>query len=171
MLLNWFCLSFRLLSGMKKSIYLETSIISYLTGRPSRDLVTAARQQLTQEWWDTRRSDFSLYIAQPVLNEAADGDPEAAKKRLSILRKLPMVSVTDEVGKFAGYLVKETPFPENARIDALHIAVASIQKMDYILTWNFKHIANASMRSKLEILAESKNINLPVICTPEELLY
>ena len=82
-----------------------------------------------------------------------------------------MVSVTDEVGKFAGYLVKETPFPENARIDALHIAVASIQKMDYILTWNFKHIANASMRSKLEILAESKNINLPVICTPEELLY
>jgi len=156
---------------MKQSIYLETSIISYLTGRTSRDLVTAARQQLTQEWWETKRTEFKLYVAQPVLNEAADGDPEAASKRLSVLRKIPMLSVTNEAGRFAAYLVKETPFPENARIDALHIALACMHKMDYILTWNFKHIANASIRSKLEILAESKNMHLPVISTPEELLF
>lgn len=156
---------------MKKSIYLETSIISYLTGRTSRDLVTAARQQITQDWWDTKRSEFKLFIAQPVLNEASDGDPEAAKKRLTLLRNFPLLSVTNEVGKFTGFLVEETPFPEKARIDALHIAVASMHKMDYILTWNFKHIANASIRSKLEVLAHSKNIELPVICTPEELLF
>lgn len=156
---------------MKKAIYLETSIISYLTARTSRDLVTAARQQLTQEWWDTKRSEFKLFISQPVLNEAADGDPEAASKRLYILRKLPLLSVTNEAGQYAGFLVKETPFPEKARLDALHIAVASMHKMDYILTWNFKHIANAGIRSKLEVLAHSKNIELPVICTPEELLF
>lgn len=156
---------------MKKSIYLETSIISYLTGRASRDLITVARQQLTQEWWNAKRSEFKLFISQPVLNEAADGDPEAASKRLSILRKLPLLSVTNEAGRFAGFLVKETPFPEKARIDALHIAVASIHNIDYILTWNFKHIANAAIRSKLEVLAHNQNMELPVICTPEELLF
>lgn len=156
---------------MKQTIYLETSVLSYLTGRPLRDLVTAARQQITQEWWVTKRSEFRLFISQPVLNEASDGDPEAAYKRLSILQKLPLLSITDETGRFAGFLVEETPFPEKARIDALHIAVASMHKMDYILTWNFKHIANASIRSKLEVLAQRKNLDLPVICTPEELLF
>lgn len=156
---------------MKKSIYIETSIVSYLTARTSRDLITAARQQLTQDWWALKRSNFRLFISQPVLNEAADGDSQAAVDRLKVLSKLPSLTVSNEAGDFAQFLVENTPFPEKARIDALHIAVASMHRMDYILTWNFKHIANASIRSKLEVLAGSKNIELPVICTPEELLY
>lgn len=92
-------------------------------------------------------------------------------KRLSVLRKIAQVEVTPEALEFAKFLIANTRFPENAQVDALHIAVAAVQQMSYILTWNFKHIANASIRSKLEVLAQSRNIDLPTICTPEELVY
>jgi len=156
---------------MKSKIYIETSVINYLTSRTSRDLVTAARQQLTTDWWDTKQSQYKLFVSQPVISEASDGDQNAAKKRITVLKKLPLLEVTDESVEFAKFLVTETPFPENAVIDALHVSIACVHRMDFILTWNFKHIANASIRSKLEILANSKELKLPVISTPEELLF
>ena len=106
-----------------------------------------------------------------MVSEASDGDQQAAKKRITVLKKLPLLEVTDESVEFAKFLVSETPFPENAAIDALHISIACVHRMDFILTWNFKHIANASIRSKLEVLANSKELKLPVISTPEELLF
>ena len=155
---------------MKSKIYIETSVISYLTSRTSRDLVTAARQQLTTEWWESKRKQYALFVSQPVISEASDGDQKVAQKRLSAIKKVPLLDVTEEAVSFAKFLVNEVPFPENAAIDALHIAIACVHEVDFILTWNFKHIANATIRSKLEVLAHSKNFKLPVICTPEELL-
>ncbi|MEX0720945.1 MAG: type II toxin-antitoxin system VapC family toxin [Balneolaceae bacterium] len=155
---------------MKSKIYIETSVISYLTSRTSRDLVTAARQQLTTEWWESKRREYALFVSQPVISEASDGDRNAAKKRLSVINKVPLLDVTEEAVELAKFLIEETPFPENATIDALHIAIGCVHEMDFILTWNFKHIANAAIRSKLEVLTHSKEFKLPVICTPEELL-
>ena len=106
-----------------------------------------------------------------MISESSDGDKQAAKKRITVLKKLPLLEVTDESVEFAKFLVSETPFPENAAIDVLHISIACVHRMDFILTWNFKHIANASIRSKLEVLANSKEMKLPVISTPEELLF
>jgi hypothetical protein len=156
---------------MKPKVYLETSVISYLTGQPSRDLITAGRQQITHHWWENRKNDFQLFISDPVWDEASLGDPKAVEKRLTVLRKIPQLVVSPEALEFAKFLITNTPFPDNAQVDALHIAVATDQRMAYILTWNFKHIANASIRSKLEVLAQSRNIVLPTICTPEELVY
>lgn len=156
---------------MKPKVYLETSVISYLTGLPSRDLITAGRQQITHHWWETRKKDFQLFISDPVLDEASLGDPKAVEKRISVIRKITQLEVSPDALEFAKFLIANTPFPDNAQVDALHIAVAADQRMDYILTWNFKHIANASIRSKLEVLAQSRNIELPIICTPEELVY
>lgn len=93
------------------------------------------------------------------------------KKSMAVIKKLPLLEVTDEAINFSKFLVKEVPFPENAAIDALHIAIGCVHQMDFIITWNFKHIANASIRSKLEVLANSKEMKLPVITTPEELLF
>jgi hypothetical protein len=155
---------------MKSKIYIETSIVSYLTSRSSRDLVTAARQQLTAEWWESKKKEYALFISQAVVSEASDGDQHAAQKRLSITKKIPLLDVTEEAIELAEFLVKKTPFPEKASIDALHIAIACVHEMDFILTWNFKHIANAAIRSKLEVITHSKKRRLPIICTPEELL-
>jgi len=156
---------------MKPKVYIETSVISYLTGQISSDLITAGRQQITHQWWEKRKKDFQLFISDPVWDEASLGDPKAVKKRLNILKKISQLEVTPEALEFAKFLITNTPFPVNAQVDALHIAVATDQRMAYILTWNFKHIANASIRSKLEVLAQSRNFELPTICTPEELVY
>lgn len=155
---------------MKSKIYIETSIVSYLTSRSSRDLVTAARQQLTAEWWESKRKEYVLFISQAVVSEASDGDQHAAQKRLNVTKKIPLLDVTEEAIELAEFLVEKTPFPEKASIDALHIAIACVHEMDFILTWNFKHIANAAIRTKLEVITHSRKRRLPIICTPEELL-
>jgi len=155
---------------MQRTVYLETSVLSYLTGRPSRDVITAARQQITCEWWASKRSEFSLHVSQPVVFEAASGDSEAAARRLAAIETIPLLEVTIEASELAEFLIRETPFPESAEVDALHIAIACVHQLDFILTWNFRHIANASIRAKLEELAQRKGMQLPVICTPEELL-
>jgi hypothetical protein len=156
---------------MKKSIYIETTIFSYLTGKPSANLINAARQQTTNLWWENRRKDFRLFVALPVIVEASNGDSNAAAKRLAVIRKIPLIGLTPQASDLADFLIKETPFPTNAEVDALHIAIACVNRCDFILTWNFKHIANAEIRSKLEILAESQGYRLPTICTPEEFVY
>jgi hypothetical protein len=155
---------------MKSKIYLETTIPSYLTSRPSRDLVTAAHQQITQEWRDTRRHAFDLFISQMVLDEAGAGDPEAAARRLAILTPLLLLNPREEEAELAQALIAQLPLPASAAADALHIAIAVVNGMDFLLTWNCTHIANAALRSRIEAICRSKGFEVPIICTPEELL-
>jgi hypothetical protein len=155
---------------MKPCVYIETTIPSYLAAWPSRDLVTAAHQQITRHWWEIRRHDFDLFISQNVLDEATSGDADAAKRRLEILANLPLLDINDEVGEFAQALLELVPLPPKAAADALHIAVAVVNVMDYLLTWNCSHLANAALRTKIEDACRKKGYVPVIICTPEELL-
>ena len=155
---------------MKPKIYIETSVVSYLTARPSRDLIVAANQQITQDWWQVRRSEFDLYVSQMVVQEAGAGDPTAAEQRLQVLDETPLLELTEEAITFAEKLVQDGALPQNAVEDALHIAVAALNGMDYLLTWNFKHLANATMRYRIEQVCRQMGYEPPIICTPQELL-
>ena len=155
---------------MKPKIYVETSVISYLTARPSRDLIIAANQQITQEWWRVRRVEFDLYVSQLVIQEASSGDPTAAQERLQVLDETPLLELVEEVVTIAEKLIQEGALPPNAVEDALHIAVAALHGMDYLLTWNFKHLANATMRYRIEQVCRQMGYEPPIICTPQELL-
>lgn len=155
---------------MPHRVYVETSVISYLAARPSRDLITAARQQLTHEWWRLRRAEFEVYISQLVLDEAAAGDPEAAARRIAILAGLPLLDVTPEAVALARRLLELARLPEQAGADALHIAAAACHGMDYLLTWNSTHIANATFRPRIERACRTQGYDAPVLCTPDELM-
>jgi hypothetical protein len=155
---------------MQPKAYLETTIVSYLTARPSRDLVTAANQQVTHDWWYDHREQFALYVSQFVIEEASAGDPEAAKRRLAVLEDLPQLDVTEAVQHLAQELLTHVPLPVNAQVDALHIAVATIHGMDYLVTWNCTHIANATLRYRIETICRAAGYEPPIICTPQELL-
>jgi hypothetical protein len=134
---------------MNPKTYLETTIVSYLTAHPSRDLVRAAHQQVTAEWWSGRAA-YEIYISQLVIDEAGRGDTAAAARRLESLDGLPLLNLTDEIVALAADLIAKGGLPQKARIDALHVATATIHGMDYLLTWNCKHIANASLRGKID---------------------
>lgn len=153
-------------------LYLETSFVSYLTAPPraNRDPVTAAHQQITIEWWSRRRDDFELVISQVVLDEAQGGDPTAARSRLEILSSLPRLVVTESATALARAILAEGLLPQKAFPDALHIAIATAHQVEYLLTWNCKHIANAEVLPRIAALAEARDLALPIICTPEELL-
>jgi hypothetical protein len=155
---------------MKPSAYLETTIVSYLTAWPSRDLVMAANQETTREWWSTRKSDFELYISQPVIEESNAGDPDAAARRWDILQHFPRLTISAEVEDLATLLITDVPLPARAQTDALHIAIAAVNAMNYMLTWNCAHIANATLRPRIEAVCRSAGYEPPVICTPQELL-
>jgi predicted nucleic acid-binding protein len=155
---------------MASRVYVETSVISYLAARPSRDLITAARQQLTHEWWRLRRPQFEVYISQLVRDEAAAGDPEAAAHRLAVLAGLPLLDVTPDAVALARQLFKLAALPERAAADALHIATAACHGMDYLLTWNSTHIANAEFRPRIERACRALEYEPPVLCTPDELM-
>jgi hypothetical protein len=155
---------------MKKKTYIETSIISYLTAWPSHDLIVAAHQKITDEWWKNHRSSFQLHISEIVLDEAGLGDPEAAAKRLQALQGIELLDVSNEATYLSEKLIAPGALSSKAIEDALHIAVATIHKMDYLLTWNCKHIANAQMRLIIEKINHQYGYQTPVICTPEELL-
>lgn len=154
---------------MAPSIYLETTIVSYLTARPDRDLVRAAHQEMTREWWATR-SAFDLFISQLVVDEASAGDADAARLRLDVLRDLELLELTAEATALAQELVRLAAIPSKAGADALHIAMAAVHGMDYLLTWNCTHIANAAMRPRIDAVCRAGGFEPPVICTPLELL-
>ena len=153
----------------KASVYIETSLISYYVARPSRDLITAARQQITRDWWDTKRFDFDLYASVVVLDEAGAGDQAVATKRLATLAGIPVLDVSPESVQLADELVRNHALPQKAAQDALHIAVAAVHGMNYLLTWNCKHIANAQMRPAIERTCLAAGYLPPILCTPEEL--
>lgn len=155
---------------MKPKLYLETTIPSYLTAWPSRDLVRAAHQQTTREWWERYRGDFELYISQVVVRECQGGNPEASAKRLEVINDLPLLEETTEAVDLAEAIQKGVPLPDHAVVDALHIAISSVHGMNYLLTWNCTHIANASLRFRIESVCREHGYDPPVICTPEELL-
>jgi predicted nucleic acid-binding protein len=155
---------------VKDRVYLETTVISYLTARPSRDVVVAGHQQTTSQWWDARLERFEVVVSQLVLQEAQAGDPDAAKERTHVLESLEILEVTEEALGLAKKLIEKRAIPREAAEDALHIAVAAVNGVSYLLTWNLKHIANAAMRSKIERVCREQGIEPPIICTPEELL-
>jgi predicted nucleic acid-binding protein len=154
---------------MKPTLYLETTIVSYLTALPSHDLVRAAHQQLTRDWWETR-SAFDLYISQFVLDEAGAGDAEAAQRRLAALTGVPLLDVTTEARLLAGEILSLGGMPPKAYVDAVHVAVAAAHGIDYLLTWNCTHIANPMMRGKIEAICRATGFEAPVICTPVEFM-
>lgn len=154
---------------MKARVYVETSVISYLVARPSRDIVTAAHQQITREWWE-QRPRFDLFASQAVLTESGRGDATAAALRLEALEEVVVLPVTAEAGDLAERLIQANAIPAEAAIDALHVAVAVVNGMDYLVTWNCAHIANAALRVKIEKACREAGFQVSVICTPEELL-
>jgi predicted nucleic acid-binding protein len=154
----------------RAAVYLETSLVSYATSRPSRDLVVAGHQQVTREWFATRSKAYDLFVSQVVVGEAVGGDEEAARERTALLDGIPQLEVNDAAGKLAARLVAGGAVPRKAGEDALHIAVAAVHGVDYLLTWNYKHIANAAMRQAIERICREAGYEPPVICTPEELM-
>lgn len=155
---------------MPDRVYLETSIISYLAAHPSRDLITAARQQLTHEWWSRRRRDFEVYVSEIVISEAAAGDADAAGRRAQWIEGIPSLKISDEATVLAAQLVRASRLPDRAAVDALHISLAACCGMQYLLTWNSTHIANAEFRPKVERACRDRGYEPPVLCTPDELM-
>ena len=151
-------------------IYIESTIPSYVVARPARDLLQAARQQLTRDWWDLQREKHELFTSQVVLDEIAFGENAMAQLRLELLQGVPLLQVTDTVKEFARKVLSSGLLPVTADRDAVHIALASAYKMDILLSWNCRHIANAAIQARLRKLAEAAGLTLPVICTPEELM-
>jgi predicted nucleic acid-binding protein len=137
-------------SIMSETVYIETSILGYLTARSTKNLILAANIEVTKEWWDSRRSAFTLYISQVVLDEVARGDSEIATKRLEILNGLPLVELNQSVRSLSAQFLTRSNLPPKASDDAVHIAAATVHGLDYLLTWNCKHIANAQIQRKLQ---------------------
>jgi len=162
-----------LISGIiicMKSVYVETSIFSYLTARPSANLVSAARQRLTCDWWEKCRSRFDLFVSPLVESEASRGDPDAAKRRIAAMDGIPSLEVVPAVTELTLLLLEKGALPQKAEDDAAHISLAAIHCMDYLLTWNCRHIDNAEMKPISRTVCASYGVDCPEICTPEELL-
>lgn len=135
-----------------QTVYIETTIPSYLTAWRSPELVMAAKQEATRNWWDTTRVKYELFISDIVIQEASGGDPEAAKRRVTVIAGLAELDVSKEVESLASSLLAGAALPEKALTDALHIAVATVHGINFLLTWNCTHIANAVMRPKIEAI-------------------
>lgn len=152
-----------------ESVYLETTIVSYFVSRPSQELIVAAHQQLTREWWVRRRGAFACFISDLVLDEAGDGDPEQASLRLKALQGIPRLAATVEGERLATEFLARV-LPIRAAADAAHLALATVGGVRYLLTWNCSHLANAQLLERLEPIAVAAGYRLPRVCTPEELM-
>ena len=155
---------------MTETVYVETSILGYLTARSTKDLILAANIEITKDWWESRRNAFTLYTSEAVLEEVAQGDAKIAAQRREILRNFPLLSLNQVVQGLAAQFLAQSSLPAKARVDAIHIAAATIHGMDYLLTWNCKHIANAQMQRKLAEISLDFGYVLPILCTPNELM-
>lgn len=151
-------------------IYIESTIPGYVVARPARDLLQAARQQLTRDWWEFRRAGHELFTSQLVLDEIAFGETEMAGRRLELMSGLTLLESTEQAGELTGHIMRSGLLPAKAQGDGAHIALATVHQMDILLTWNCRHIANAFILGRLRRLIESRGQAAPTICTPEELL-
>ncbi|MGF1531303.1 MAG: type II toxin-antitoxin system VapC family toxin [Puniceicoccaceae bacterium] len=152
------------------SAYIETTIPSYYVAHTSLNLLQASRQASTRLWWDSGCSGFDLFTSLEVLDEAREGDAEMAAARLELLENATRLEISNDVGLLAEKLVNGGLIPAKAASDAIHIAVASVHEMDYLVTWNFKHIANPFVRDRLRRTVHEAGFQLPVLCSPDELL-
>ena len=153
----------------KATVYLETSVISYLTARPNRDVVIAGRQAITLDWWENQRHRFELRISVLVEEEIARGDPKAAQLRIETVEDIPSLTLSDQAAQIAELLLTQGAVPVGSEDDALHIGIAAAQGVDFLLTWNFKHINNAETKEAIIQLVESCGYTCPKLCSPEEL--
>ena len=154
----------------KPSIYLETSVIGCLAMRLSGVLRMAANQQTTRDWWDNQRQQYDLFVSRYVIDECSRGDPQAAQERLAFLDGIPLLEVSDAVETLAQTLLRKVPLPAKAYLDALHISVAAMSGIEYLATWNCKHIANPALQKRILSVCRNMGCEPPVICTPHELL-
>ena len=155
---------------MKPSVYIETTIISYLTAKPSRDLIIAAHQQITTEWWTDVRPQVDCYVSPFLIDEASRGDAAYAQKRLDEIVDFIVLEVNEEIEDLAQQYFAALQIPEKAKIDAFHLAVAAWHKMDYLLSWNCKHIASGRVQKMMQETNAHLGVHTPVVCTPEELM-
>jgi hypothetical protein len=155
---------------MEPSLYVETTIPSYLVGEISPIIATAARQMATRRWWQERRNAYRLFVSSAVDEEISRGDAGLSRQRQDVLIAVPRLQVTDEVIRLADVLFAHLKLPTSARMDAYHLAASSHYQTDYLLTWNLKHIASGRVRLALAHLHDSNGIHVPIICTPDELL-
>jgi hypothetical protein len=155
---------------IKPKIYIETTIPSYLTAWPRREPIRAAHQLLTRRWWDTKRSEYDLHTSQLVLQEAGSGDPIAAAERLEVLQGITILGTDPTAERLATDLSREIPLPPKADVDALHIAIAVVNRIDFLLTWNCTHIANAALRNAIDSICRSHGYQPTIISTSLELL-
>ncbi len=153
---------------MAARVNIETTIPSYLKARQSTELAIAGQQQVTRDWWSGRGA-FELFASRLVIEECRGGDPQAAADRLAALAGIPLLEEDEPTAALATALVEQVPLPPRATADALHIAVAAGNGMDYFLTWNCKHIANVTLRTRIEAVCRAAGCEPPLICTPLEL--
>jgi predicted nucleic acid-binding protein len=153
-----------------RSVYVETSVISYLVGRRNRDLIVAAHQELTREWWEHRSQAFILFASAVVIEEAERGDEAMARARMDIIEQLRLADVNVAARGLAARLLRSSGLPAKANADALHIAVSAVNGIDYLLTWNCTHLANAAMIPRVNDICRAAGFEPPHICTPEELM-
>ncbi len=153
---------------MKESVYLETSVVSYYTGRPSRDLIVLAHQQITRDWWEIALEEYNIYISEIVIEEMSMGDSEAVSKRLDAVKDFAKLELNENVEKLMDIYMTKLEIPPKAFRDALHLAFTSVHEIDYLVTWNCTHIANVNIIKKVRRINTELNMPIPIICTPEE---
>ena len=155
---------------MNPSVYIETSVIGYLTSWPRQDPTVAGHQNTTKLWWSTAAGRFDLFVSQLVVRECSDGDSDAVKDRLVSIDGISVLPITSDAESLASALIQGRAVPESQPNDALHIALAATHGVQYLVSWNFRHIVNASLRPVIERICRDAEYDSPVLCTPEELL-
>ena len=154
---------------MAQSVYIESSVISYLVARPSRDVVVAAHQAITEAWWQSQRAEFDLFVSSLVIQEISRDDAAASEKRLQAVENIPLLATSPEAQRLAEDLLAKGAVPANSEEDALHIAIAAAGGIEFLLTWNFRHINNAQTKAVITTVVESHGFACPILCSPEEL--
>ncbi len=155
---------------IKRTVYLETSVVSYRVARPSRDIIVLARQEITTEWWDSVLPHLDAFVSPVVLDEIAGGDQHAQILRQKLVADMAILAVDERIIALAEVISKQIQLPERAQADAYHIAIPAVHGIDYLVTWNCKHIANAFILRRIEQIVRTMGYVMPVVCTPEELM-
>jgi predicted nucleic acid-binding protein len=155
---------------VRPSTYLDSNVISYLTARASRDIISLAHQQITHDWWENHRHGFDLHVSELVLFEISRGNTAAAQARLNLVGGLPVLRITPAARALANRIFRATTLPDKAASDALHIALAAVNGMDFLVTWNCTHIANGVILKVVNAICRDAGYEPPIVCTPEELL-
>jgi len=154
----------------KQKVYLESTVISFYANRRSKDLIVAAYQEITVDWWESELHKYQPYISQFVIEEISRGNQQAARNRINAIKNFPLLDLHDDVYYLAKRYLNEAQIPRRSQLDAFHISAAVVNGMDYILSWNFHHITNVFVKEKIRRINENIGIETPVICTPEELI-